>query len=102
MTFDDGGLYEYSFETSEGWVDVLAEIVVAGTTLELRDIAIYPRSATRLDVSPAELLRAARSALDEMSAAGFLELRVTGTRLSGASPGRRVDLNIRLRSEQLP
>jgi hypothetical protein len=52
VTFDDGGLYEYSFETPEGWVDVLAEIVVAGTTLELRDIAIYPRSATRIDVSP--------------------------------------------------
>ena len=102
MTFDDGSLYERSFETAAGWIDVLAEISVSGTLLELRDIAIYPRGAVRLEVSTAELLRWARLAFAEIGDAGFQELRVTGTRLSGVSPGRSVDLVIRLpRGQQL-
>jgi hypothetical protein len=94
--FEHGGLYERSFETPAGWIDVLAEIVVAGERLELRDIAVYPRSAERLSVSSADLLRWARIALNEIHQAGFTEVRVTATRLSGASPGRRVDLVIPL------
>ena len=100
MTFDDGGLYERSFETSAGWIDVLAELRISGRRLELRDVAVYPRGATRLAVSNAELLRWARQALDEIAAAGFDEVHVTGTRLSGSSRGRRVDLVIRLQKEQ--
>jgi hypothetical protein len=46
VTFEDGALYERSFETPEGWVDLLAEIADAG----------------------------------------FAEVRVTGTRLSGTGP----------------
>ena len=100
MTFDDGGLYERSFETSAGWIDVLAEVRISGTRLELRDVAVYPRGAARLAVSSAELLRWARLALDEIAAAGFDDVHVTGTRLSGSSPGRRVDLVRRLQKEQ--
>jgi hypothetical protein len=100
VTFEDGALFERSVETPAGWVDVLAEIVVLGRRLELRDIAVYPRSATRLEVSPAELLQWARLALDEIAQAGFDEVRVTGTRLSGAHAGRRVDFVIRLPRQQ--
>ena len=57
MTFEHGGLFERSFETPAGWVDVLAEVVVAGRRLELRDMAVYPRSAARLDVSLTLLMR---------------------------------------------
>lgn len=102
MTFEDGALYERAVETPAGWIDVLAEIVVLGDRLELRDIAVYPRSATPLEVSVSELLQWARLALDEIAAAGFEEVRVTGTRLSGARPGRRVDVVIRLPREQQP
>jgi len=43
------------------------------------------------------LLGAARSQLlPAIRAAGFDRLRITGTRLSGASPGRTVDLTIDL------
>jgi len=76
---------------------VLAEIVITGSTIELRDIVVYPRDAVRLSVSPRELLGWARLA---MADEGFAELRVTGTRLTGASPGRRLDLTIRLRKEE--
>ena len=98
--FVDGALYERSFETPSGWIDVVAEIGVVGRRLELRDVAVYPRGPGRLDVSPAELLGWARVALDEIEQAGFEEVRVTATRLSGANPGRRVDLVIRLPREQ--
>jgi hypothetical protein len=100
MTFIDGDLYERSFETPAGRVDVLAEIVLNESQIELRDIAVYPSGGDRLTISPRELLGWARLAMIEMAEAGFDELLVTGTRLSGARPGRRVNLVIRLRREQ--
>lgn len=100
MTFVDGELYERSFETPAGRVDVLAEIVVSGSRIELRDVAVYPRDANRLNIAPEELLGWARLAIEELIAAGFDELRVTGTRLSGVRRGRRIDFVIRLRREQ--
>jgi hypothetical protein len=51
-------------------------------------------------ISLMELLGWARVAMVEMAQEGFDELRVMGTRLSGARSGRRVDLVIRLRREQ--
>lgn len=101
MTFGDSELYERSFETPAGRVDVLAEIVVSGSRIELRDIAVYPRDAHRLNIAPEELLGWARLAIEEFISAGFEELRVTGTRLSGMRRGRRIDVVIRLRREQL-
>ena len=100
MSFADGELYERSFDTPAGQIDVLAEIVITGLTIELRDIVVYPSGAVRLTVSPGELLGWARLALAEIADEGFAELRVTGTRLTGASPGRRLELTIRLRKEE--
>jgi hypothetical protein len=100
MSFADGELYERSFDTPAGQIDVLAEIVVTGLTIELRDIVVYPSGALRLTVSPGELLGWARLAVVEIADEGFAELRVTGTRLTGASPGRRLELTIRLRKEE--
>jgi hypothetical protein len=100
MTFIDGDLYERSFETPAGRVDVLAEIVLHESQIELRDIAVYPSGGTRFTIAPSELLGWARVAMIEMADAGFDELLVTGTRLSGARPGRRVSLVLRLRREQ--
>lgn len=99
MRFVDGDLYERSFETPAGHIDVLAEIVVTGSTFELRDIVVYPRDAVQLTVSPGELLGWARLAVTEIADEGFAELRVTGTRLTGAGPGRRLDLTIRRNRE---
>ena len=100
MSLGDGELYERSFDTPAGQIDVLAEIVITGLTIELRDIVVYPSGAVRLTVSPGELLGCARLAVAEIADEGFAELRVTGTRLTGASPGRRLDLTIRLRKEE--
>lgn len=100
MTFLKVELYERSFETPAGRVDVLAEIVVNGSRIELRDIAVYPHDVKRLTIAPEELLGWVRLAIEEFINAGFTELRVTGTRLSGIRRGRRVDVVIRLRREQ--
>lgn len=100
IALQSGDLYERSLLTRAGVVDVLAEVVVHERLLELRDVAVYPRGADRLHVGTTELLALARSALDEFSDAGFEQVRVTGTRLSGTRPGRRVDLVIRLHKEQ--
>ena len=101
MTFVSGDLFERSYETPDGAiVDVLAEIVVGGTRLELRDISIYPRRAGRLDLPVGRLVRWLRDLENEARAVGFDELRITGTRLSGRRPGRRVDVTIRLRGER--
>ena len=100
MVFANGQLYERSIQTAAGTIDVLAEIVVHGRRIELHDIAIYPRGPAALVVSVAELLRAVRPLQDELADAGFEQLRVTGTRLSGARPGRRVDLLVELRKAQ--
>ena len=52
MTFIDRDLYERSFETPAGRVDVLAEIVLHESQIELRDIAVYPSGGSRLRISP--------------------------------------------------
>ena len=100
MTFVSGDLFERSYETPDGAiVDVLAEIVVGGTRLELRDISIYPRRAGRLDLPVEHLVGWRRDLQNDVRATGFDELRITGTRLSGAQTGRRVDVTIQLHGE---
>jgi hypothetical protein len=100
MSFVDGDLWERSFETAVGVVDLLAEVVVDGRTVELRDVAVYPRVQPRLSVPVAEVARWLRAVAAEAREAGFDELRITGIRMSGATPGRRVDLTIRLKKDQ--
>ena len=100
MIFADGDLYERAFDVPSGRIEVLAEIALHDRQIELRHIAVYPAGAERLSLAPADLLRWAHSLVDEIADAGFDELRVTGTRLSGARRGRRVDLTIRLQRNE--
>jgi hypothetical protein len=99
MSFVDGDLWERSFETANGVVDVLAEVVVDGRRVELRNLAVYPRGHPRLSVPVAEVARWLKAVAAEARQAGFDELRLTGVRMSGATPGRRVDLTIRLEKD---
>ncbi len=95
----DGELFERTLDTSVGSIDVLAEVVIDGSTIELRDIAVYPRASARLTVPAPELLRQIRSTLQDLADAGFDRARITGTRLSGSAPGRTLDITIHLRQE---
>lgn len=97
---ESGELFECRLETDAGAIEMLAEVHVAGTTLELRDIAIYPATDDVLSVGAAELLAAARAQLlPDFVQLGFKSLVVTGTRLTGSRPGRRIRLRIDLTRE---
>jgi hypothetical protein len=81
-------------------VELLGEVEISGTTLHLRDIALYPVGTDRATIGLVALIRAARTDLiDAARAAGFEQLRISGTRLSGKTPGRIVDLTIDLTRE---
>lgn len=96
MNFDDG-LIEWSTIVGGVRVELLAEVTVEGPTIHLRDVAIFPAGTDRATVGAAALLHAIRQELGvELRSAGYQRLRVTGTRLSGASPGRTVDIEIDL------
>jgi RHS repeat-associated protein len=95
-SFQSGQLFERSFETSEGVVDVLAEIEVEGTTLHLKDIAIYPRGVEQLSPGTGAVLGAMNEIVQEAKSQGFELLRITGLRYSGANEGKEVDRTIDL------
>ncbi len=79
--FKPGELFETSFETSAGRLDFLAEVEVTGSRLHLRDVAVYPRGVDRLEgLGIGELKSLADDLAEQARAAGFTELRITGTR----------------------
>lgn len=92
-----GALFEWHVVVEGVPIELLAEVEVSGSTLHLLDVAVFPVGVERADLGLRPLMRAARSELfPVLRAAGFSRLRVTATRLSGASPGRIVDLTIDL------
>jgi hypothetical protein len=94
---EPGGLFERSFEVEGSVVELLAEVEIAGITLHLRDVAIFPAGPERASVGAAALFRVLRrQLLPDIRSYGFSRLRITGTRLSGARPGRKVDITIDL------
>jgi hypothetical protein len=73
---------------------------VSGNTVHLQDLAIYADGVERATVGVAALLRAVRrDVFPDLRAARFDRLRITATRLSGANPGRTVDLTFDLTRE---
>ena len=62
--------------------------------------AILPAETSSVSVGAAALLRVLRrELLSELAALGYSTVRITGTRLSGASPGRSLDLTISIPEE---
>lgn len=78
--FKQGELFEWRVEIGRVQAELLAEIEIAGTTLHLRDVAIYPAGPGRVSVGACALLSAARKdLLPFVKEAGFQRLRITGT-----------------------
>ena len=83
--------------TSKGAVDMMAEAVVEGTKLTLKEIAVYPRDAEFLELGTKEVLKLLRGQLARKAKElGFETLRIQGKRYSGANPGKYVDFEIDL------
>jgi hypothetical protein len=87
-----GDLFERTIATSKGPIDMLAEVVVDGDTLHLKDVAIFPRTAEPLTGPYPEILAARTQLASEM---GFKQLRITGKRVatsSSAHLGKEIDV----------
>jgi RHS repeat-associated protein len=95
-----GDRFTRAFKTGKGVVEMAAEAVVQGETLHLRDIAVFPRGAQRLQLGTQEVLAMRQQLAREARQLGFEQLRLTGTRVSGAKPGKAVDVTIDLMKRQ--
>jgi RHS repeat-associated protein len=78
------------FSTSKGAVGILANASSEGTVLTLKDAAVYPMASAGLtnQVGPKQMLEALKQLGSEAKAAGYTQLVVEGTRVSGANPGK--------------
>ncbi len=94
-----GELFERTFLTAKGPVDLLAEILVEGDTLILKDITVYGRSQTKMTGLGKAAFAARSQLIDEAKALGFNTLRIMGQRVqssSSANPGHLVDITVDL------
>jgi hypothetical protein len=91
-----GGLYEKTFTTPVGRIGILAEVDIEGSTVILADVAVYPLDTEHLEVEVQMLVRLRDALAAELAAMGFHRLRITGKRLSGASPGKSIAFTVDL------
>ncbi|MDX2226295.1 MAG: hypothetical protein SFY92_04255 [Verrucomicrobiae bacterium] len=94
--FKSGEIIVREFSTSKGTVEMAAETVINGKSLHLKDIAVYPRGATSFEIGTREVLALRNQLAEQARAMGFESLRITGKRLTGANPGKTVDVTIDL------
>jgi len=90
LIFVDGQLSQYAFPTHKGLLDVIAEVSISGSRLELRDSAVYSGDGKRVNLGVRTMLQIARQVEALAKLQGFETLLVTGKRLTGATPGRAV------------
>jgi hypothetical protein len=94
-----GDLFEKTFSTSKGNVGLLAEVIVEGNVLHLKDVVVFEESGKVLTGLTREVLAARTALIGEAIGMGFTGLRITGFRLatsSSAHPGHAVDIFIDL------
>ncbi len=89
--FVTGRLFEHIFKTVAGEVGLLAEVEIVADTLWLKDIAVYPTHVNELHIGQTEVKKCLLQIEEWARIEGFRRLRITGTRMSGASKGRRVN-----------
>jgi hypothetical protein len=97
LPFQSGEIILREFNTSKGLLDVAAEALIVGNTLHLKDIAVFPRGSGKVDLGMREMLALRTQLAQEARAFGFDQLRITGDRVSGANPGKLVDVLIDLK-----
>lgn len=91
-----GEIITREFATTKGTIEMAAEIAIKGKQLHLKDIAIYPKGEKILNMGTKAMVALKDVLAKEAKELGFSELRITGTRLSGANPGKVVDITIDL------
>ena len=94
-----GDLFERTFLTPRGPVDFLAEVVIEGAMLILKDIVVYSHSGLPETGLAREAFAARTQIIREAKAWGFATLRLTGLRVpssSSGNPGHPVDVSVDL------
>jgi hypothetical protein len=84
--------YHRFFDLPMGRIGVMADIHVEDDLIELRDLIIYPIGVETLHAGVKQMLFVRREIEIEIRAMGYTRLTITGDRISGASPGRKVGL----------
>jgi RHS repeat-associated protein len=95
-TFKSGDIIIKEFSTSKGPLEMAAETIIDAKTLHLKDIAVYPKGAGNFELGAKEVLAVKNQLISEAKAMGFDKLRISGTRYSGAKPGKVVDVTFDL------
>jgi len=96
--FVDGGDFEKTYETSLGPVGVLAEVQIRDQRLVLNALSIYPiETSERLAIGVRRTIEILRSIKQDALDQGFSEYVVNAKKLTGASPGRIVKVERRLK-----
>jgi hypothetical protein len=102
--FVNGKLYERTVHTSKGPVGLLAETIIEGDRLTLKDVTVFGRGKELKAGLTREIFAEWRKLVDEAKAQGFNHLRITGQRSlqsTSAKPGKIVDFTADLRRESL-
>jgi hypothetical protein len=89
--------YQRFFDLPTGRVGAMADIHIDGDLIELRELIIYPIGREYLASGVRAMLGIRREIEADIRKMGFARLRITGHRISGASPGRIVDREAKLR-----
>lgn len=98
ILYKTGDVIDEVVETSAGPVRIYGEVVVEGTQVTIKNVLVYPAdSAQKLNVGTREMLKAIRPLFDGLKQAGYTTVRIVGDRVSGANPGRTVDITKTLR-----
>jgi len=92
-------LFEYQFVTSAGVIGLLAERVVNGTEMHLRDVVILPIDDNKLLIGNKVVLDGRRELAVYFGKLGFRTVRITGERLTGANAGKMVNVTFATISE---
>jgi RHS repeat-associated protein len=96
-----GQAFERVIQTSQGPVQVYADIIVQGSKVTLKDLLVYPQnSAANLNGIFKELIRARSDLIRELKSQGFTELRIVAERAAQSlskNPGHQIDITIPLK-----
>jgi len=96
LPFKQGEIVVKEMATSKGTLEMAAETVIQGKTLHLKDVAIFPKGAESFELGAKEVIELRAQLAAEAKSLGFESLRITGKRLTGAKPGKLVDVTIDL------
>ncbi len=95
--FRDGDLFEHSIETKQGPINLIAETIIEGKTLYLKDVSVYGEQGNKaLTGLQKDIFRATKQIKEYAKEQGFVKLKISGNRLessSSARPGHDVDLS---------